>query len=364
MSSEQSDGKCQTTQLAAQNPFAGAVFRTKEAKTGRVSSWDTTGGNIDYIEIKPGETRKLLQLDGPGILTHFYYTTLMPSDVLRSVVLRIYWDDETDPSVETPLADFFCSWQTSSRLFSSYYVTANQGSTSVGHSAYFPMPFHKKARVVLWNSAESAAGPFWYHIEYERYDQDLPADTAYFHAQWRRENPTVTKKDGPEAVPADLLNKTDSNRLCNVTGNENYVILEAEGKGQAIGLFLTCNNLGGKWWGEGDDMIFIDDDTWPPSYHGTGTEEIFGGGACPNQEYANLYTGFLAIQEQGAVTWRGQNSMYRWFVHDPIRFQKKIRWTIEHGHGNNYENDYSSVAYWYQIEPHATFPQLPDMSAC
>ena len=126
-----------------------------------------------------------------------------------------------------------------------------------------------------------------------------------------------------------------------------------------VGLYLTCHNLAGGWWGEGDDMIFIDGEKWPPSYHGTGTEEIFGGGACPNLEYAGPYTGFLSIHEQGKATWRGQNSMYRWFVHDPIRFRRSLRWTIEHGHANNFENDYSSVAYWYQTEPHKPFPALP-----
>ena len=145
----------------------------------------------------------------------------------------------------------------------------------------------------------------------------------------------------------------------NETGQDNYVILDAEGKGHVVGLYLTCHNLAGGWWGEGDDMVFIDGEPWPPSYHGTGTEEVFGGGACPNQEYAGPYTGFLSIQEQGKATWRGQNSMYRWFVHDPVRFQRSLRWTIEHGHANNFENDYSSVAYWYQTEPHKTFPVLP-----
>lgn len=103
-------------------------------------------------------------------------------------------------------------------------------------------------------------------------------------------------------------------------------------------------------------MIFIDGEEWPPSIHGTGTEEIFGGGACPNREYAGPYTGFHLISNPD---WSGKNGMYRFFVTDPIRFQKSIRVTIEHGHNNDLANDYSSVAYWYQTEPHKTFPPFP-----
>jgi hypothetical protein len=141
----------------------------------------------------------------------------------------------------------------------------------------------------------------------------------------------------------------------NIGGDENYVILEAEGKGNYIGCLLNVDNVAGGWWGEGDDMIFIDGEKWPPSIHGTGTEEIFGGGACPNREYAGLYTGFHRIS---SPDWSGKNGMYRFFVTDPVRFQKSIRVTIEHGHNNNLANDYSSVAYWYQTEPHRPFPPL------
>jgi hypothetical protein len=343
----------------APDPFAGAVFRLKSARTGRVSSWDRTGDNRDCIAFKASETKGLLLLDGPGALTHLYMTPAAPPTFLRTAVLRIYWDDEASPSVEVPFGDFFCNGECSIRLFASYFIVVNHGSGTVAYNAYFPMPFRTRARVTLTNGGTDAVPMFWYHIEYELYDRALPPDAAYFHAQWRRENPTKIRSEGPEAVPAQALNKTIWEKP-NLSGAENYVILDAEGAGQVVGLFLTCRNLAGGWWGEGDDMIFIDGESWPPSYHGTGTEEIFGGGACPNREYTGPYTGFITIQEQGAATWRGQNSMYRWYVHDPIRFRKSIRWTIEHGHANNFENDYSSVAYWYQTEPHKAFPPLPE----
>lgn len=344
--------------LEKRGPFHDAIFRLRRARTGRVSSWDRTGNNRDFVSFKPGETKELLKLAGPGCITHIYLTPMGPPTILRTLVLRMYWEGETSPSVEVPFGDFFCTGECNVRLFASHFVVVNHGTGTTAYNAYFPMPFRKLARVTLENTDTNPIGYFWYHIEYELYEQDLPADTAYFHAQWRREKTTRVQHQGHEAVPEEQVNRmlwSAQNR----TGEENYVILQAEGTGHVVGLFLTCNNLADGWWGEGDDMIFIDGEKWPPSYHGTGTEEIFGGGACPNEEYSGPYTGFVAINEQKATTWRGQNSMYRWYVHDPIRFQRSIRWTIEHGHANNFENDYSSVAYWYQTEPHKPFPQLP-----
>jgi hypothetical protein len=342
---------------AGTDPFAGAPYRLRDARSGRVSSWDRRGDNRDFISFRPGETRELLSLEGPGALTHLYMTPAGPPAVLRNLILRIYWDDEESPSVEVPLGDFFCAGQASPRLFASHYVVVNHGSGTIAYNSYFPMPFRDRARVTLQNDGTDRVPMFWYHIEYERYNE-LPADIGYFHAQWRREKLTQVRRDGPDSVPTNKVNQTIWNAT-NRSGADNYVILEAKGKGHIVGLYLTCRNLAGGWWGEGDDMIFIDGEGWPPSYHGTGTEEIFGGGACPNQEYTGPYTGFIVIQEQGTNTWRGQNSMYRWFVHDPIRFRKSIRWTLEHGHANNFENDYSSVAYWYQTEPHEPFAPLP-----
>jgi hypothetical protein len=127
-----------------------------------------------------------------------------------------------------------------------------------------------------------------------------------------------------------------------------------------VGLVLEVNNDAGGWYGEGDDMVFIDGDTWPPSIHGTGSEEVFGGGACPSTEYAGPFSGFHLIE---SPDYAGLVGMYRWYVPDPIRFTRSIRWTIEHGHANNFANDYASVAYWYQDEPHAPFPALPDVAA-
>lgn len=128
----------------------------------------------------------------------------------------------------------------------------------------------------------------------------------------------------------------------NLDGGENYVALSASGRGHMVDLVLSVDNKAGGWWGEGDDMVFVDDDTWPPSIHGTGTEEVFGGGACPAREDSGPYHGFHLIER---VDFAGLTGMYRWSVHDPLGFRKSIRWTIEHGHANNFANDYSSVAF-------------------
>jgi hypothetical protein len=138
------------------------------------------------------------------------------------------------------------------------------------------------------------------------------------------------------------------------------VFLDAEGHGNVAGIFLNIDNTMGNWYGEGDDMIFIDGETWPPSYHGTGSEEIFGGGAVPTDEYAGPYTGFHLI---GNLDFSGKVSMYRFYVNDPIRFKQSIRMTLEHGHANNIANDYSSTVFWYTVfwyqdDPHKSFNPL------
>jgi hypothetical protein len=146
----------------------------------------------------------------------------------------------------------------------------------------------------------------------------------------------------------------------NLDGADNYVALVASGAGQMIGLLLEIDNVAGGWYGEGDDMVFVDGEAWPPAIHGTGTEEIFGAGACPTTEYAGPYHGFHLIE---SPDWSGLVAAYRWFVNDPIRFTRSLRWTVEHGHANNFANAYASVAYWYQTEPHAPFEALPDRGA-
>ncbi len=343
----------------------GQLTQLKAAHSRRASSWDTTGGNDDCIRIEPGETRVLADIAGSGVITHIYLTGIdVDPRALRDARLRMYWDGEDTPSVDVPFGDFFCVGNCSARRFSSVMMAVNAGgggnAANSGFNCYFPMPFNNGARIELVNQSDrvfgGALGRLWYHIDYELLDEALPWDTGRFHAQWRRQNPTPVN-DAP------LIDQRGAYPRENLSGDENYVLLEAKGRGHVAGIFLQVNNIQGGWYGEGDDMIFIDEDTWPPSFHGTGTEEVFGGGACPDQEYASHYSGFLQVENRDGESFKGLNAMYRWYVHDPVRFQRSIRFTIEHGHANDYKNDYASVVYWYQEEPHAPFPAMPSVEA-
>jgi hypothetical protein len=339
-----------------QHPMS-ALFMRDGALSRRASSWDRSGGNRDFIYVAPGETAVLMEESGPGCITHFYCALVFPDPTdYRNAILRCYWDGEETPSVEVPLGDFFCLSHARVRLLSSSLVSVNPGfGSSHGLNAYFPMPFATAALVTLENRSERPLGgmlpAFWYHIDYEIYDQAPPDDCLRFHAQWRHERPTVAVGPYPNVQLHDEPN---------LDGRENYVALEATGSGKMVGLHLQIHNIAGGWYGEGDDMVFIDGEIWPPSIHGTGTEEIFGGGACPASEYAGMYHGFQLIE---SPDYSGLVGAYRWFARDPIRFAKSLRWTVEHGHANNFTNQYASVAYWYQSEPHGPFPELPGRTA-
>jgi len=336
------------------SPFKN-LFTMKDVRSRRVSSWDRTGGNRDWISIGPRQTAVLLDVAGSGCITHFYWTMIGndPYD-LRRAVLRMYWDGEPTPSVEVPLGDFFGAANCIVPVFTSQLMTINRGmGASFGFNCYFPMPFSSGARIELHNEGDTGLGgplnAYWYHIEYEEYDAPIPNDIGRFHAQWRRE--CLTKSVGEDVKNVQLWWEGT-----NLSGKDNYVILETEGQGQVVGLVLNVDNVAGGWWGEGDDMIFVDGEPFPPRYHGTGTEEIFGGGASPTRPYSGPYTGFSVVQN---LDYSRNNTMYRWYVHDPIRFKQSIKVTIEHGHANNFENDYSSVAYWYQTKRTKPFPALP-----
>ncbi|MGH8247200.1 MAG: glycoside hydrolase family 172 protein [Gammaproteobacteria bacterium] len=334
-------------------PFSG-MMRLTDTQTARVSSFDRSGANNDYRPVAPGETLELARLDGAGIVRHVYFSIWGGRHYLRDLVLRAYWDGSETPCVEVPFGDFFGLGHERPRFYTSLMVTVNPGDLGVfgtyGFNSYFPMPYVKGARFTLTNEGAEPVGAVWYHIEYESMDA-LPPGLGRFHAAWNRENPT-------QAV-GEVINQTLHTGI-NDTGDENYVLLDAEGHGSLAGIFLNIDNTMGNWYGEGDDMIFIDGEGWPPSFHGTGSEEIFGGGACPTDEYAGPYTGFHLI---GNLDYTGKVSMYRFYVNDPVRFRKSIRMTIEHGHANNIANDYSSTAFWYQDEPHKPFKALPSALA-
>ncbi|MBM3492856.1 MAG: DUF2961 domain-containing protein [Armatimonadetes bacterium] len=334
-------------------------MRIQDAATSRISSWDRTGGNMDFLQPKPGDRLVLADIRGAGCIRHFYWAYIIEDaavreSLFRNLILRMYWDDEKTPSVECPIGDFFLVSNGLARPVQALDFVINPGmgrnnATSYGMNCYLPMAFSKRARIeVTYDAAPGSTRPggFWYHIDHETYsnEPDWMRTVGRFHAQFRRSSPTKA------------VNLKDVNR----DGKENYVILEAKGEGHVAGYMLGVDNLVGSWWGEGDDMIVVDGRPWPPAYHGTGSEEIFGGGACPDVEYSGPYTGFHLVENRDKDPWFGKNAMYRFFVRDPIRFGKSIKVSIEHGHANDLANGYSSVAYWYQREPHAPFPALPD----
>lgn len=330
--------------------------RLTQTRTARASSWDRTGGNEDRLRLEPGADAVLAELGEPGVVRHLWATLACGDrDYLRKIVLRMFWDGAKTPCVEAPIGDFFGVGHARARNFVSLPLQMSP-EDGKAFNCWFPMPFDT-ARVEVCNEAAEEALLYFY-IDYEVTGRPDPT-AGRFHAQWRRENPC----DGIDEQ--DLSNEQFQFGGTNTDGVGNYVILEAEGEGHYVGCNLNIHNLRKvglsqfNWYGEGDDMIFIDGEPFPPSLHGTGTEDYFNTAWCPTQEYHAPYHGLVLAGQQN---WSGKVSMYRFHIEDPIRFRRSIRVTIEHGHANRRSDDYSSTAYWYQSEPHAPFPQLPSVA--
>lgn len=218
-------------------------------------------------------------------------------------------------------------------------------------NCFLPMPFASHARIEVENESLYPVRVYFY-VDYEEYD-DLDDNELRFHAQWNSERLTGGIDD------FSVSNEDFSFGGKYTTGSENYVILDAVGSGHYVGCNLNIHNQRftdkWNWYGEGDDMIFIDGEVWPPSLHGTGMEDYFNTAWCPTQEVCTPYHGIIL---GGGPNWSCKISMYRYHIEDPIVFSESIRVTIEHGHNNNRSDDYSSTAYWYQTEPYRTFPRL------
>jgi hypothetical protein len=333
------------------------LFLLKDSVTARVSSYDRSGANHDWVDIAPGETKVLAEIPGAGVIRRFYMAPFAADRMrYRKLILRMYWDGKKDPCVEVPMGDFFGSGLGTLRYIQSAVVNVNPGFRGWDFDAfvsYLPMPFQKGARITVENDGKIPELRLWYHFDYEQYpDGVLPANAGRLHAQWRR----VAKTPVREGIPKNTTLGADA--VKNTTGEDNFLILDAEGQGTYVGLFLIVDNLAGGWYGEGDDMIFVDGAKWPPTYAGTGHEEVFNAGCCPDFEFCGPYTGFYLIENRGG-NFSGKNQMYKFYLNDPVRFKKSIRVTIEHGHADNFENDYTSTAFWYQKDPHKAFPPMP-----
>jgi hypothetical protein len=298
----------------------------KDSKLIQASSHDTTGANKDFISVLDGETATLLDAEGPGMITRIWVTIASDDPhFLRRIVLRMYWDGETEPSVEAPIGDFF-----GTGFEYKHYLSAFVGMSSGGYYSYFPMPFQQGARVEILNETGREIQSFYYQIDYQKFNEPLAEDVAYFHAQWKRDV------------------RTDE--------DENYVVLDAEGEGHFVGVNMSMQGYNKQlWYLEGDEMVYVDGEDYP-SVYGTGTEDYFTGGWYFNKgEFHGPYHGLIIKDEETART-----AIYRFHVGDAIPFKEKLLFTIEHGHGNEEVADYSSTAYWYQKEPHKPFPPLPE----
>lgn len=321
----------------------------------RSSSWDQSGGNEDWRTIPAGTSHVLLDEAKPGCIRHIWLTVGNDDSYPRKAVIRMWWDGEEHPSVEAPLGDFFGIGHGIRRNFVSAPLQMSP-EDGRGFNCWFPMPFNA-ARIEVQNECENDIN-LYYYVDFEEYKEPHPAEVARFHAQWRRENPTegwLKEKLGPENYLQIWASKKT------LDDKDNYLILEAEGDGMFVGCNLNIDcfqRQGNDWYGEGDDMFVIDGEPWPPRLHGTGTEDYFCTAFGPAQEYCAPYHGITVNSGTAEWRWKGKNSMYRFHIEDPIRFRKSIRVSIEHGHANKLSNDYSSTAYWYQVEPHMPFPPL------
>ena len=305
--------------------------------------------------VKKGRSYTLAEIDGPAILQSFWITNFDKTEhgpyVLRDIVFRIYWDDEKDPSVEVPLGDFFCNGFGRRCAINSNPIAVNSIG---GLNCYFPMPFLKKAKITIENQHNGDIPAFFYQFNFST-GEDLPNNIGYFHSSWRRENPTTIGKD--------------------------YIIADnIEGKGHYIGTYLAIAALEKEWWGEGEIKFFINDDDTYPSICGTGVEDYFGGAWCFDKKlfecgyysdenvvnYSTPYLGYPFTEKNSKdSSCIAMHGLYRWHILDPIRFAKKLKVTIQQIgaiDGNLFErsDDVSSVAYWYQAEPHNRFLKLPD----
>jgi hypothetical protein len=315
----------------------------------RVSSFDHSGGNDDFYKLPHGGTITLLDDAGPAIITHIWITIASPEQYhLKKLVLRMYWDAEATPSVEAPIGDFFGLGLGDYFLFESTPLAV---ASDKALNCFFPMPFRKHARIMVTNEGREDVDAFYFNIDYQTLHQDLPSDTLYFHAQYRQATPARGWTNRWDSNGSDGINERK-----NLEGENNYVWMEATGRGHFAGVTMSVLQNQDGWWGEGDDMFFVDGEKLP-SINGTGSEDYFLG-AWDFGDHPFSYALFGA-PVKGAEVAGARSSVYRFHLDSPIPFTKSLRATIEHGHANHRSDNFFSVAYWYQNEPHAAFPPLP-----
>lgn len=323
----------------------GGMATLEEGNAARAARELGQGWKVNpYVHIEPGTTFTLGEIDGAGVINHMWMT---PVGDYRLMILRFYWDGESEPSVEVPVGDFFAAgWGMGNEpRITSLAVCVNPRS---GLNAYWQMPFRKGCRVTMENLGDKRA-TVYYQIDYSL--ESVARDAPYFHAQFRRMNPLPYK--------------------------DVYTIVDGiQGRGHYVGTFLAHGARSEGWWGEGEIKFYIDGDGQFPTICGTGEEDYFCGsyGYNDRQEngrdvydnFSSPYTGFYHVKYDGVERRFGE---YRWHVTDPVRFENDLRVTIQslgwqsEGRYLPLEDDLASVAYWYQLEPHHPFPPLPAKEA-
>lgn len=303
----------------------GDLAEKQDFRSRRISSYDRTGGNADALRIEPGKTVVIAEIKGPAAIHHIWMTVAAEAFYGRKIVLRAFWDGEEAPSVEAPLGDFFGVGHGLDRDLSSLPVACSSGGRA--RNAYWNMPFRWSCRMTVTNEGARPVDALYFAIDYRELKNLDPA-APYFHAQYRQETPCAPGRD--------------------------YVLLDAVGRGHYVGCILSVLQRSPGWWGEGDDRITVDGEE-EPSLHGTGTEDYFSD-AWGLRQGGNLFYG-CPIQEEDFQA-GSKATAYRFHVPDPIPFSKSLRVAFEHGHANDRSDYYSSVAYWYQAEPHDPFPEL------
>lgn len=293
-----------------------------------------------FIKLQPHSTTTIMDVAGPGTIEHIWMATSPDfAGNGRATVLRFYWDDEGTPSVEVPITDFFAIGNDRFAPVNSMTVV---DIPTAGMNCYWPMPFRKHARITVTNDSDKVLPLFTYQIDYRL--STLAANAAYFHAQWRRA--TVS------------------------SSNPSYTILDGvKGEGRYVGTFLAWTQLSTGWFGEGEVKFYLDGDTRFPTIVGTGTEDYFGAAYGFPALYSTAYVGNVldpkSVNSDGGPP---QHSLYRWHIMDPISFGQNLKVTIQdlgwypNGKYQPEGDDIASVAFWYQIEPHAPFPKFPPLA--
>lgn len=300
---------------ASDFPPALGIARARVYSFARASSTDPKGGNADYRALEPGQELVLADLEGPGVITHLWFT-ISSREARNRLRLRAFWDGSEAPSIDAPLGLFFGAGHDDARVpfcTNAFFDLSPQ----FGMNCHLPMPFRSRARLTLTNEGAEKVGAVYYYADWARL-KSLPDDLLRLHARFREENPCKP--------------------------NEDYVFAEGTGSGHLVGVNLAVETNADGWWGEGDDKITIDG---VPVTQGTGTEDYFGGAWNFRAEHAGLQEGSPRMEPEKKG---GRHVVFRFHASDPIPFAQSFRYACEHGHANDRADRWMSVAFWYQGE--------------